>query len=487
MNPTIPNQLLGSVSPIRGQRGSVRLSGAIGEGSGLAGGDDTTKGTGNSFLSTLGVALGAGLRATTGGDAGAATPEGGPGLQPAILPMEMPAPATSQTGVLDFTDGPQQLVQPGQIAEAKTLANVRVHKGQDGSETTGEVPEGFGMSGHDGPAGQQAEIQPITLPPFLCSAGREVTKSHTGGAADFPEIPSVGHPELTTPADLAQALDDAPLSSTQAVLPAPAIQTAGPSPALRASIPSPSIGGRLRAEPFADTTVAPSGPSSLVTTPDIGWAQANDAMAIPAPASRTREMAPASTMVQGLASPSLYPQISPALVSLAAGSAGTQRLTLRLDPVELGLVEIRIERIPNAPPEVSITANRPETLLLLQRDHHQLQKALDQAGIPAEGRLVTFQSGTLHLGAMGSKLEGQSVAGQPHTGQSPSDKLLSGQTFDPGSDADGSRRGWFPRDGGCAEAEPSDTGKVADDGGSATAALLMIGSRWLRAGMDIVA
>ncbi len=69
---------------------------------------------------------------------------------------------------------------------------------------------------------------------------------------------------------------------------------------------------------------------------------------------------------------------------------GAQRLTMRLAPPELGQVEIRIDRPPDAPARVDITVEKTETLTLLLRDQPQLLHALDQAGVPPEGRSVTF-------------------------------------------------------------------------------------------------
>jgi flagellar hook-length control protein FliK len=88
-------------------------------------------------------------------------------------------------------------------------------------------------------------------------------------------------------------------------------------------------------------------------------------------------------------------QITPALVSLGHAPDGAQRLTMRLQPPELGQVQIRIDRPTlDAPARVAITVERPETLTLLLRDQPQLQRALDQAGVPAEGRSVTFHVAT---------------------------------------------------------------------------------------------
>jgi hypothetical protein len=78
------------------------------------------------------------------------------------------------------------------------------------------------------------------------------------------------------------------------------------------------------------------------------------------------------------------------LVSMGHMSNGTQRVTMRLDPPELGRVQVRIDRPTDAPARVEITVEKAETLTLLLRDQTQLQRALDQAGVPVEGRSVTF-------------------------------------------------------------------------------------------------
>ncbi|HTN11183.1 MAG TPA: flagellar hook-length control protein FliK [Acetobacteraceae bacterium] len=77
-------------------------------------------------------------------------------------------------------------------------------------------------------------------------------------------------------------------------------------------------------------------------------------------------------------------------VLLRTGESAHQ-LTLRLDPAELGHLQIAITRPKDAPPSVALTVERPETLLLLLRDQPALHRALDQAGVPADGRNVSFQ------------------------------------------------------------------------------------------------
>jgi flagellar hook-length control protein FliK len=153
----------------------------------------------------------------------------------------------------------------------------------------------------------------------------------------------------------------------------------------------------------------------------------------------------------GAASPSPAAQVAPALVSLAQAPAGGSRLTLRLDPAELGHVQIRIDRAQDAPARIEITAERPETLALLQRDQPQLQRALDQAGVPVEGRSLTFHVANQQTGG------GQGWSGADTSGQS-----------------GGGSQTWF---GASQQSSENDAGT----GQPQTT------SRWLRAGLDITA
>ncbi len=87
----------------------------------------------------------------------------------------------------------------------------------------------------------------------------------------------------------------------------------------------------------------------------------------------------------------LAEQIAPAIIRLDSAPGGTQRLTIRLDPVELGQLEIRIERSDDSATKVQVLVERPETLALLRRDQPALERALDQAGMAADQRDVILQ------------------------------------------------------------------------------------------------
>lgn len=83
-------------------------------------------------------------------------------------------------------------------------------------------------------------------------------------------------------------------------------------------------------------------------------------------------------------------QIGPALLTLGTAADGTQQMTLRLQPEEMGTVQVRIDRAPDGTSQVNITADNPSTLRLLTSEQSDLHKALDAAGISAAGRTVTF-------------------------------------------------------------------------------------------------
>ena len=119
----------------------------------------------------------------------------------------------------------------------------------------------------------------------------------------------------------------------------------------------------------------------------------------------------------GSSSASLVSQVAPAAIALTRG-AQSERLTIQLHPAELGHLEIRIDRPKDAAARVEILVERPETLSLLVRDQQQLQHALNQAGVPAEGRSVTLQIAAKEVPASGNVPSAQPETGSGQRGSS---------------------------------------------------------------------
>ncbi|WP_289052791.1 flagellar hook-length control protein FliK, partial [uncultured Methylobacterium sp.] len=68
--------------------------------------------------------------------------------------------------------------------------------------------------------------------------------------------------------------------------------------------------------------------------------------------------------------------------------SGTNRFEIRLDPIELGRIDVRLDIDREHGVKAHLVVERPETLALLQRDAGSLQQALAQAGLnPGDGAL----------------------------------------------------------------------------------------------------
>ncbi|MBI0534335.1 flagellar hook-length control protein FliK [Roseomonas sp. KE2513] len=109
-------------------------------------------------------------------------------------------------------------------------------------------------------------------------------------------------------------------------------------------------------------------------------------------------------------------QVAPVAIALALGGGTNGRISLSLDPVELGRVEVTVERVGEGA-RVQVAAERPETLALLARDGASLERALGGAGIGGDGgRSISFS-------LLGGDAGGQGNAfgnGQGRTGWSES-------------------------------------------------------------------
>ena len=214
----------------------------------------------------------------------------------------------------------------------------------------------------------------------------------------------------------------------------------------------------VAAEPPADTSATAALPAApLGAAPPISAAETTAAP------TRTPEPAPAPA-TSAMAHPgSPAAQITPALMQTGQGPDGAQRLTVRLDPPELGHVQIKIDRPSDAPARVEITVEKHETLSLLLRDQPQLQRALDQAGVPADGRTVTF-----HVAAAGPSIRADS-------GTTPIGGAATGGLTGDGSHGATGQHG-----------KPAHQGHAAtdEDGDELTPAAAR---GWLRAGLDITA
>lgn len=73
-----------------------------------------------------------------------------------------------------------------------------------------------------------------------------------------------------------------------------------------------------------------------------------------------------------------------------AVKAGEQEFTLRLDPAELGRVQVKMRFMDGGRVHAQVIAERPETLELLQKDSRGLERALNASGQKGENPVIEF-------------------------------------------------------------------------------------------------
>ncbi|MEA2737990.1 MAG: flagellar hook-length control protein FliK, partial [Acetobacteraceae bacterium] len=148
-------------------------------------------------------------------------------------------------------------------------------------------------------------------------------------------------------------------------------------------IPAPALEHKVTLRPVEDRAEPAQPQAETVVT----WEQAAPTAT---PAAVPATIVTAATAPAHQSTP--VEQVAPALLMIAKASNGSQQMTVRLQPVELGLVEVKIARDASGSTQIEITAEKSSTLLAIQRDQPQLHRTLDEAGIPATGRTVTFHA-----------------------------------------------------------------------------------------------
>ena len=189
---------------------------------------------------------------------------------------------------------------------------------------------------------------------------------------------------------------------------------ATPPPSEASAQSTPANGARLpqgEAAATTDFTAADAGPA-VATPPAAGSGPANPQNATAAVQSATANLptfavataaaatgqaaAAASAGAPGTA----VPVAGLPIVIAARAQAGVNQFDIRLDPPELGRIDVRLGVDGNGQVTSHVTVDRPETLTLLQSQQPQLERALTQAGLQTTDNGLQFS------------LRDQSFAGQ---------------------------------------------------------------------------
>ena len=73
-----------------------------------------------------------------------------------------------------------------------------------------------------------------------------------------------------------------------------------------------------------------------------------------------------------------------------AAQDGQQRVNIRLNPAELGRIDVKLEMSDDGRVRAVLSVERPETLDMLQRDARGLERALHDAGLKTDGGSLSF-------------------------------------------------------------------------------------------------
>ena len=90
------------------------------------------------------------------------------------------------------------------------------------------------------------------------------------------------------------------------------------------------------------------------------------------------------------ATPAAVPISGLPIAIAARAQAGSNQFDIRLDPPELGRIDVRLAVDSNGQVTSHVTVDRPETLTLLQSQQPQLERALEQAGLKTADNGLQF-------------------------------------------------------------------------------------------------
>ncbi len=146
----------------------------------------------------------------------------------------------------------------------------------------------------------------------------------------------------------------------------------------------------------AEAPAAPSEPVTQAAAPETAQAEPTTQPSTPqasaAPASPTSFAAEVAQKVaaQTNAAGSTVPVHALAVTIAARANAGTTRFDIRLDPAELGRIDVQLTVDREGRVKSKLVVEKQETLELLQRDQRNLERALSQAGVQTSENSLEF-------------------------------------------------------------------------------------------------
>jgi flagellar hook-length control protein FliK len=283
--------------------------------------------------------------------ASAATPDQSPVVQVAPLATITPASAALPGG-----DGAPQTALPVEPLPAGSDGVAL----EPGAQPSAAAPEGTATGA----------ANPVILPVSPLT----VTEASPAQATSATTAPSAG------------PIASAPVTGNAAAF-ATESAAAGAAPQAASRGEQTTTAATPAAASFAATLTAATPADAKAGTPD----QTLPMVAQTAAASSSPTQAPVTTPQQAMARADAPVPLQAFAVEVGMRALrGAKEFQIRLDPEDLGRVDIRLEISEKGEVQAKVMVERVETLQLLQRDARTLERAFDQAGLKTNSDALQF-------------------------------------------------------------------------------------------------
>lgn len=258
------------------------------------------------------------------------------------------------------------------------------------SETSQDVPRTDPQPAAPQPAVQQTAAQQTAAQPTEITEKTATAPAPTTAKEALVQIATLQNPSSAKPAD---EPSDAPASTDTAIKTDPAKPVTHDIPAAQAEVkdgkadaPRPETAKAESvkpdmAQPAPVESAAPKSAPQIQTPPSTNIA-ATHANAVLQPQTNMPGALPGIPQHVQVSAEAAKPNMPALAVEIAAKSqSGAKQFDIRLDPPELGRVEVRLSIDAAGKASAHLSADQPQTLDLLQKDASSLTRALREAGL----------------------------------------------------------------------------------------------------------
>jgi len=252
--------------------------------------------------------------------------------------------------------------------------------------------------------------------PKLVAAINGLVNGKTEATTALPQ-PPLATPTLKLPEGT--ALSDGHSDTTA---PADTSKTAQPAPGTTPTTPATTANQNSSSDTPADTSRKDPQAGSAAAVASAAADKARDAADAPATTTSTA-VPPAATAAtaQAQTAQAAYVPATAAAVALSQVPVeivrhiqqGDSHFQIKLDPADLGRIDVKLAFDASGAVNARVTAERPETLALLQRDSGSLNQALTQAGLDSSKTNLQFSLSQNPFAGQNGNGSGGNTSSQP--------------------------------------------------------------------------